>query len=151
MEKCYSESLFYQIRLSAKYVKLLGEQLFEGLKIETSLDEFIALDIINNNKNLCQRDLAKMLLKDRANTGRIIAKLEERGFISVNIDKKSNRLVKLLSLTKKGEKFTEATTKRIRPYMEYIAKGFEEEYIEKFTNTLIDFRKKLSELVETQI
>ena len=151
MKKSYSESLYYQLRLTAKYLKLLGEQLFEGLKIETSFDEFITLDLINNNKGLCQRDLAKMLLKDRANTGRIITKLEEKGYVSINIDKKSNRLVKLLSLTKKGEKFIEATSQRIQPYMEYIGRNFEDDYEEKINKMLTDLRNKLSELVETQI
>lgn len=42
---------------------------------------FAALDTISCNKGICQRDLAKLILKDRANTGRILNSLEEKGFI----------------------------------------------------------------------
>lgn len=151
MRENFTESMFYQIRLTAKYLKLLGVQLFEGLGIEVPFDEFIALDVINTNQNLCQRDLAKLILKDRANTGRIVTSLEKKGFVTVTVDKKQNRLVKLLSLTKKGEKFVKSSMDRIKPYIDHVSKSFNNEYEDKIIEVMKDLRQKLSELVETQI
>lgn len=152
--KSYTESLYYQIKLTAKYLKLLSEQLFEGLKIEATPDEFTTMDIINNNEGLCQRDLAKLLLKDRANTGRIVTTLEKRGYVRIVVDKKSNRLVKLLALTTKGKNFVEKTTQKIVPYINHINQNTDmdiEKHAEQISEMLISLRNKLSELVETQI
>ncbi len=150
-KETYTESLFYQIRLTAKYLKLLGVQLFEGLNIEIPFEEYIALDIINNNEALCQRDLAKLLIKDRANTGRIINRLSDAGYVEVKIDKRSNRIVKMLFLTKMGKKFVAETNKRILPYTKHIKDNIDVSYEDKLVQMLKDLRNKLSELVETQI
>lgn len=41
-------------------------------------DEFYALDAIMLNEGICQRELAKLILKDRPNTGRILDSLEKK-------------------------------------------------------------------------
>ena len=70
MDRTYTDSLYYHLKLTARYLEVAAKQLFKTI----NLDELITLDLIKKNEGLCQRDLAKILLKDRANTGRIISR-----------------------------------------------------------------------------
>ena len=73
----FIDSLYYQIKLTEKCSKILAKQLEEKLELEITLDELTALATINlHNGEIHQRDLAKILLKDRANTGRMLNNLE---------------------------------------------------------------------------
>ena len=76
--KHFTDTIFYQIELTARYSKMLGTQLFGNLGIDLSVSEFSALDMIWANDSLCQRDLAKLLLIDRANTGKLLDSLEQK-------------------------------------------------------------------------
>ena len=68
----FTDTIFYQIELTAKYCKLLGQQSFEKFNLGISLDEYAILDVLTINESLCQRDIAKLILKDRANTGKVL-------------------------------------------------------------------------------
>ena len=61
--KHFTDTIFYQIELTARYIKMLGTQLFGKLGIALTPDEFAALDCISAHTELCQRDLAKLILK----------------------------------------------------------------------------------------
>ena len=92
-----------QLEKTAKVLRLLGTQVFEKIGAGIGADEHAALDTISCNPDICQRDLAKLILKDRANTGKIINSLEEKKLIERCIDTKNNRLVKKVKTTQKGE------------------------------------------------
>ena len=77
----YTDTLFYQIELTAKYCKLLGQQVFEKYNTGITVEEFAVLDTVLCNGELCQRDVAKLILKDRANTGKLLDTLEKKGLI----------------------------------------------------------------------
>ena len=71
-EKHYINSIYYQLELTAKYCKYLGSQLVAKIGLPISLDEVVTLDTLAMNGDMCQRDLAKIILKDRPSTGRIV-------------------------------------------------------------------------------
>ena len=75
-KKHFTDTIFYQVELTARYTKMLGTQLFGKLGLGLTPEEFSALDIISYSEDLCQRDLAKLILKDRANTGKLLDSLE---------------------------------------------------------------------------
>ena len=60
----FTDTIFYQIELTAKYCKLLGNQVFEKLNTGISLEEYTVLDVLTMNESLCQRDIAKIILKE---------------------------------------------------------------------------------------
>ena len=76
--------------------------MFQNLNIPLTMDEFVALDVIQANDGICQRELAKLILKDRPNTGRILNSLEEKGYVERFVDTKNNRLVRKMILTEEG-------------------------------------------------
>ena len=134
-----------------RLMRKLQLQMFQKLGFDISLDEYAALDIISINAGVCQRDLAKLLLKDRANTGRILDSLEEKGLVTRFIDTKNNRLVKKMGITEKGYKKLNEITKKIEVHVSNFAGKFSHSDIEKMHDMLRNFRAHLEEVVEMNI
>ena len=147
----FTDSIHYELAKTAKLMKMLTMQLFDRLKIEISLDECSALDMIACNDGICQRDLAKLILKDRANTGRILDSLEEKGFIKRFVDTKNNRLVKKMGMTQKGLKTLREISDKIISYLENVTGVVPHEEMLKVRNVLRDFRLNLENKVEMKI
>lgn len=150
-KRSYTESLYYEIILTAKYFKLMGSKLFEKLGINISFEEYISLDLLSKNSELCQRDLAKLLLKDRANTGRILNSLEEKGLIKRINDIKNNRLVKIIKITENGEKSVKEIFKKLEPSINLMDTKLSSDEETKLCATLKNYRDELKEIVKTQI
>jgi|InofroStandDraft_1065614.scaffolds.fasta_scaffold00202_71 DNA-binding MarR family transcriptional regulator len=153
MYKCehYTDSIFYQFEQTAKYCRFLGVQVFQKLNMSISPDEFYALDVIMMHDNICQRELAKLILKDRPNTGRILDSLEGKGYIERFADTKNNRLVRRMRITDTGRKVTEETSERLREYISNLPKIFSDEDKNKLKELMIRFRESLEKEVEMKI
>lgn len=149
--RTYTNSLYYEIRLTARYLKVLGNQMFEKLDYNVSFDEFIALDVINSNPEMCQRDLAKILLKDRANTGKIASKLEQKGLIEIIADTKNNKLIKKLILTEAGKKLSIDICNQIDRILNSAEINVSQEKEEQLVMSLQNVRKIADKLIEIQI
>ena len=98
----FKEGIGYLIDKTAVYLKVYGSQFFNSKNFGITLEQFIALVALFENDNICQRDLSKLILKDRSNTSRILNILEEKGLVERAIDTKQKRLVKKVCLTQKG-------------------------------------------------
>ena len=147
----FINTIFYQIELTAKYCKLLGQQVFEQYNIGISVEEFAALDTILCSGELCQRDLAKLILKDRANTGKLLDALEKKGYIKRILAVKNNRPVKIIELTQEGkDKVTDAVNK-IRPHYLEVKKRIDNSDLAKVKDMLRELRQMLNETVNIQI
>ena len=153
MYKCqhYTDSIFYQFEQTAKYCRFLGVQVFQKLNMPISPDEFYALDVIMMHDNICQRELAKLILKDRPNTGRILDSLEEKGYIERFADTKNNRLVRRMKITDTSKKITEETSERLREYISNLPKIFSDEDKNRLKELIIRFRENLEKEVEMKI
>ena len=153
MYKCqhYTDSIFYQFEQTAKYCRFLGVQVFQKLNMPISPDEFYALDVIMMHDNICQRELAKLILKDRPNTGRILDSLEEKGYIERFADTKNNRLVRRMKITDTDKKITEETSERLREYISNLPKIFSDEDKNRLKELIIRFRENLEKEVEMKI
>lgn len=151
METKYENTLFYQIHSCAKCFDILFEQLFKELNIEISTIEHLTLSIISDVKECCQRDLAKILLKDRANTGKLALNLEKKGLIKITLKTKNNRPVKILTLTQKGKKLLEKTDKVLLPIIQKLHNLFQKNEIEDIKIKLKNFREKVEKTIKTNI
>lgn len=147
----YTDTINYELEKTARLMKFLTLQLFEKLDLDISPDEYSTLDIVSINAGICQRDLAKLILKDRANTGRILDTLEQKGFITRFIDTKNNRLVKKAGITENGLKELNYINGRIKEYLSNVTKRIPPEDIERVKDTLKAFRIELEKIVETNI
>jgi DNA-binding MarR family transcriptional regulator len=147
----YAESIWFQIRLTSRYLNLMGNQAFEKLNFSISFDDYILLDIIANHEDICPRDLARMLLRDRSNVGKIVSGLEDKKLIKVKADIRNNRSVKKLRITDKGIKLCNEMYLKIQPYIDVMNKVISEKDQKKVASLLEKCRKTLDEIVETQI
>ena len=147
----YTDSIHYELEQTAKMMRMLTLQLFEKLDIEISLDECSALDIISCHNDMCQRDLAKLIIKDRANTGRIVNSLEAKGFVKRILDTKNNRLVKKLQITQRGTELLKDIVNKVKSHMDGVATAISKDEILKVKETLKSFRLNLENIVEIKI
>ena len=147
----FTDSIFYEIELTAKYCTMLGAQVFEKFNTGSPVKEFTTLDTILCNPGICQRDLAKLILVDRANTGKILDSLEKKGFIERKLAVKNNRLVKIAELTEAGRRKAEEVTTLVRPHMETVRKKIQNTDLSKVTSLLKELREVLKDTIEIQI
>ena len=147
----FTDTIFYQIELTAKYCKLLGQQVFEQYKTGITVEEFAVLDTILCNGELCQRDIAKLILKDRANTGKLLDTLENKGLIVRKLSIKNNRPVKIIELTQDGKDKIEYALNKIKPHYTEVKKRIANSDLAKVKDLLKDFREILTETVDIQI
>ncbi len=150
-QKHFTDSIYYDLEQTARLMKKSGNQLFEKINMGLSFDEYTALDTISCNAGICQRDLAKLILKDRANTGRLLDTLEEMGLITRFIDTKNNRLVKKMGITEKGLKKLYAINERIESHFTNTTKTFSEEEIDALQQALRRFKNCIEEFVKMNI
>lgn len=151
MRTKYEDSIIYQINSSAKHFEKLFEQFFKEINIGLSATEHLALMIVHDTKDCCQRDLAKIILKDRANTGKLAKSLEEKGLIKIDATIKNNRAVKILTITKKGEKLAHDSVTLFEPLRKQIVSKFPQEKLNEITKALRDFTQLISETLKTKI
>ena len=147
----FTDSIFYEIELTAKYRTMLGAQVFEKFNTGIPVKEFTTLDTILCNPGICQRDLAKLILVDRANTGKILDSLEKKGFIERKLAVKNNRPVKIAELTEAGRRKAEEVTALVRPHMETVRKKIQNTDLSKVTSLLKELREVLKDTIEIQI
>lgn len=147
----FTDSIFYEIELTAKYCTMLGAQVFEKFNTGIPVKEFTTLDTILCNPGICQRDLAKLILVDRANTGKILDSLEKKGFIERKLAVKNNRPVKIAELTEAGRRKAEEVTTLVRPHMEAVRKKIQNTDLSKVTSLLKELREVLKDTIEIQI
>ena len=61
--------------------------------IDNSIDEFTILDTIIAKPGLSQADLARLILKGKAHTGRFIMALEEKGLLERHVAERDGKVV----------------------------------------------------------
>jgi len=149
--KHFIDSIYYDIELTARVMKVLGAQTFEKLHLGVTPEEHAALDTISCHVGICQRDLAKLILKDRANTGRILNSLEEKKLITRFVDVKNNRLIKKMALTEEGYKKLQQTNNKLKKMFQEVSCKFNDEEIDKLQDNLRKFRSHLEEFVNMNI
>lgn len=151
MKKHFTDTIFYQIELTAKYCKLMGQQVFEKYNVGLTVEEYSVLDTLICKPEICQRDLAKLILKDRANTGKILDSLEKRGYVKRKLAIKNNRPVKIAEITDLGRDKVEEVSEKLRPHMEIVMERINNSDLARVSDLMKELRNFLGETLEIQI
>lgn len=149
--KHYHESTLYLMEQTIVYTRLKGAQFFNQLNMGITIDQFVTLDVLYTNPNICQRDLSKLILKDRSNTGRILNILEEKGFITRAAETKGKRLVKKIYITDKGKETVEQSIPRLHAAFRYLFEEITEEDFAILRNIVSKLKEGLSKTTTIQI
>ena len=149
--KHFTDTIFYQIELTARYSKMLGAQLFGKLGIGLTPEEFATLDVIIAYQELCQRDIAKLILKDRANTGKLLDSLELKGLIQRELTSKNNRPVKIVRITEEGRNTYNTTYAKLQPHHEAVKERVVNTDLAKLGELLKELREILEDTIDIDI
>ena len=151
MQEHFTDTIFYQIELTARYCKLLGQQVFEQYNTGITVEEFAVLDTLLCKKELCQRDLAKLILKDRANTGKLLDSLEKKGLLVRKLAIKNNRPVKLIEITADGIQKVQEAAGKVEPHYCAVKEKIQNTELIKVKDLLKELRDMLDETIKTHI
>ena len=149
--KHYTDSVYYDLELTAKYCRTFGVQLLGKYYTDFSFDELTLLDTIDCNPGVCQRDLAKLILRDRANTGRALDNLEKKGLIRRFNDTKNKRLVRKVELTEKGKKELTNASQTLEPAFDEFTGILKDKELESLKKLLYELRKNIKDTIDLQI
>ena len=149
--KHFCESVFHDIIKTAIYARVTGAQYFNKLNLGITFEQYIALDTISTQENICQRDLSKLILKDRSNTGRILNVMEQEGFIQRSVETKNNRLIKKISITQKGKDLLKIHGEIITQDTMKMFKEIPQEDFDNLRVTLENIRECMSKQTNMQI
>lgn len=147
----YVDGIFYLMEQTVTYSKIKGAQFFNEIKMGVTIDQFVALDAIYCSNDICQRDLSKIILKDRSNTGRILNILEEKEFIKRVVETKGKRLVKKIYITNKGKKLVEESMPKLRQAFLQVFENISEQEFLTLREILNKMKESLSKTTSIQI
>lgn len=147
----YTDTIQYELEQTARLMRKLALQLFDNLKMELSVDECVALDTVSCNPNICQRDLSKLILKDRANTGKLLDSLEAKGLVERELAVKNNRPVKIVKITEEGKKVYNETYAKLTPHHKIVEEKIANTDLEKVGELLKDLREILEDTIDIGI
>lgn len=139
----YIDSFPYEIELTARVCHENARQLIESFTDKVSIDEFTVLDTLIARPGLSQADLARLILKGKAHTGRFLMSLEDKGFIERHIEEKNGKLIKVSSVTPKGKKLYNGVIERFKPAVEKFDKIISQEQCEMIIQNLKNFREAI--------
>lgn len=148
---CYARSLPYLIEKASVYIRLRGALLLNELGADITLEQFITLDAISSSPDVCQRDLAKILLKDRSNVTRILNILEKKGLIKRETSTKGNRVVKVTTLTENGKEVMDKYADRMKGDLNDFLTQFDQNDLKVMEKMLVLISEKISENANIQI
>lgn len=116
-----------------------------------TIEEYSALDVLVCNPKICQRDLARLILKDRANTGKLLDSPEKKGFVTRHLSIKNNRPVKIVELTQKGAEELKKINEKLEPHTKIIKEKIHNSDIAKVSGLLKELREFLEGTLEVNI
>lgn len=139
----YIDSFPYEIELTARVSHENARQLIESFTDKVSIDEFTVLDTLIARPGLSQADLARLILKGKAHTGRFLMSLEDKGFIERHIEEKNGKLIKVSDVTPKGKKLYNSVMERFKPAVEKFDSIISREQCEMIIQNLRNLREAI--------
>lgn len=149
-KKFYIDSFPYEIELTARICHENAKRLLENCTKEVSIDEFTVIDTLIARPGLSQADLARLILKGKAHTGRFLMALEEKGLVERHIEERDGKLIKVSDITLKGHALYEKVIAKFEPAIAEFDKVIPEEECRKIIEKLRELRtsiEKVSKIV----
>lgn len=135
-DRFYIDSLPYEIELTARVCHENARRLIESYTDKLSIEEFSVLDTIIARPNLSQADLARLILKGKAHTGRFLMSLEEKGLIERHVEERYGKLIKVPSVTEKGNILYKDITENLKPSIKKFQDAMSDEEVDKIITQL---------------
>lgn len=130
--------------------RALSSQTFAEKGFELTPEQFLILDLVTEQGELYQRQIAEITLKDRGNIARIVKILQEKELITKIEAAQGRRVFKIL-ITEKGRKLRDKMLPTALELREILAQNISEEELTITLNTLKKVYDNVRGLVKLQI
>ena len=118
MVEHYTKSLPYELELTSRVLHEAAKCYFEQCSFPVTPEEFTILDCLYLKPDIIQIDLAKMILKGRAHTGRFLKSLEEKKLIVRKPVREGSKTITKNIITKEGLDIYKKVCSEIDKYIE---------------------------------
>lgn len=98
----YTKSLPYELELTSRVLHEAARCFFEQHQFIISQEEFIILDCLYMYPGIIQIELAKLIMKGRAHTGKFLKSLEQKGLIARTPKNQGSKIIMESTITAKG-------------------------------------------------
>ncbi len=116
----YTDTVIYACDVILKNLKSALKAKLDKLDLGITSEQFVVLDTINSQTEIYQQQLSDILLKDKANTTRLVKILEKKGLIKRESGSYKNRVVNSLKVTPEGKKILTKAIPLMKKYIEEI-------------------------------
>lgn len=114
MDKNNTRNLFgHTLVETGRQIKMYNLNMFKEKGYDITPEQFLILNILDDDSNLHQMQLCELLYKDRSNMARLIAILEKKGLIK-KLQSVDKRLVNKIQITEKGKRLKDIITPDIK-------------------------------------
>ena len=139
------------IYITGTLIRGLSTQTFTEKEFGLTPDQYVILSLLVENEEIvCQRQLAEIMLKDRANIARIIEIMHKNGLIEKIPDSNGRKIYKLI-VTKKGKKIKDMVFPTDIDLRNAITSNISAEELATTFNTLEKMNKNIRDKVKLQI
>lgn len=139
------------IYITGTLVRGLSSQTFTEKNFELTPDQYVILNLLLENEEImCQRQLAEITFKDRANISRIIDILHQKGFIEKIPDSNGRKIYKLI-VAQKGKDARDKILSTDIELRNIITNNISEEELAVTFNTLEKMNLNIRDKVKLQI
>ena len=121
--KHYTKTLPYELELTSRVLHEATRCFFEQNNFPISQEEFIILDCLYIHPDIIQMDLAKLILKGRAHTGKFLKALEAKKFVSRKAAKQGSKIVIQNTMTEEGMKIYKTVGNALDKHIKYASSG----------------------------
>ncbi len=141
----YTKSLPYELELTSRVLHEVAKCFFDDNKYPVNQDEFIILDCLYMYPEIIQIELAKLMLKGRAHTGKFLKSLEEKKLIERTPAKQDSKIVMKITVTPEGQEVYRTISASLDKYIEESNSEYEIEKVKEVINMLRLIREKAVE------
>ena len=139
------------IYITGTLIRGLSTQTFTEKEFGLTPDQYVILSLLVENEEIvCQRQLAEIMLKDRANIARIIEIMHKNGLIEKIPDSNGRKIYKLI-VTEKGKKLKDKVFSTDIDLRNAITNNISAEELATTFNTLEKMNKNIRDKVKLQI
>ena len=138
-----NDVILFQIDKTSKVSKLYSQREFDKLDFGITIDQWVLLKIIEESRQLSQKELAEKSLRDPASITRTLDILQKKGFI-IREALENNRRQYNIILTAEGANFVKEHMKVVKQHRAKSTEGFTTEEVEQLKSFLLRIQKNFS-------
>jgi DNA-binding MarR family transcriptional regulator len=139
MEK-YEDIIFYTLDKSIKTYRQYAQQKLNSAELGITVDQWLVINMIKQNPELSQQEIAERVFKDNASVTRIIELMVQKDYIKRNVSADDRRRMELI-VTLRGKRLLEKAERVVRSYRRDALKGITDKELEaarKVLNKIIN-------------